>query len=302
MLRFGDFASFMPYYWSVHRLLMLLPPSRLIQSRLESFRESFLDRADYPMPLQNVSGQSKVGRFRSEMSSEALYSHLSKSTYEVTSKIGRAIIVDVHFHWACLYSGLEVSTMGFDWSDNLVWLGLGGGMGAELGLGDTEAFTGVVFGAVYCCDGVDRADPVAVLCFLAADIDAIAGSGLSAFGVDVLDVLAGAFEAGAGSDFAVVVVFTATRGFGSALALDVALVFDAFALVTSVFFACVVALTSFSNAVAAAVAALVGDFFDLVETLALGAFGVGAATAVSFEDSFIAWAFLGRVVDTCRTL
>lgn len=223
--------------------------------------------------------------------------NLSNSKYEVTSKIGSAIIVDVHFHSACLYSGLEVLTLGFELSDALGWPGFEGGMGAEYGLGEMGAPAGVILAVLCCCDGMEGAGLVAVLCFLAADVDVLRSSGVSTFGVDGMEELMVAFEAGGVPDFAVMAVFAVARDFGSAVEFDVAFVFNAFAFVASVFFACVVALTSFSAA-----APLVDIFFVLMGVLALGAFVVDAAAAVSFKESFSAWAFFGRVVETCRTL
>lgn len=154
-------------------------------------------------------------------------------------------------------------------------------MGAELGLGAMGASVGDVFEALYCCDGAERADTGMVLCFLAATDNVVTGSG--ALGVGGIEVFAAAFEVGAGPVFEVVAVFTAARGFDSAVAVDAAFVFDVLAFVASVFFACAVVLPSFSTAVA-----FIEVFFDLVVVLALGALVVGAAATVSFSESFIA--------------
>lgn len=113
-----------------------------------------------------------------------------------------------------------------------------------------------------------------------------------------MEILAVGFvEVGAGEGFVVEVGFTAARVVDSAAALDVVFAFDALVFVPSVFFACVLVLASFS----AEAVALDVVFFVLDEALALAALVTGAATAVSFKDSFIACAFFGRVVETCRT-
>lgn len=137
-----------------------------------------------------------------------------------------------------------------------------------------------------------------MLCFLADDIGGTTGSGVSTLGVEEVELLAVGFEVGAGEDFGFEVDFAAARGVDSATALDVVFAFDALVFVPSVFFACVAVLASFS---AAAVAFAV-VFFVLDGALALGALVAGAATAVSFKASFIACAFFGLVVETCRTL
>lgn len=136
-----------------------------------------------------------------------------------------------------------------------------------------------------------------MLCFLADDVGGTTGSGVSTLGVEV-ETLAVGFEVGAGADFVVEVGFAAARGVDSAAALDVVFAFDALVFVPPVFFACVAVLASFSaEAVALAVV-----FFVLDGALAFGALVAGTATAVSFKASFIACAFFGRVVETCRTL
>lgn len=68
--------------------------------------------------------------------------------------MGSAIIVDVHFHSACLYSGLEVSTLALGLSVDLVCIGFEGGTGVGFAFGDVGAFAGVDLGAACCCDGV----------------------------------------------------------------------------------------------------------------------------------------------------
>lgn len=49
--------------------------------------------------------------------SRGYYVRLSYRKYDVTIKMGSAIIVDTHFRAARLYSGLEGSTFGFDSAD-----------------------------------------------------------------------------------------------------------------------------------------------------------------------------------------
>lgn len=202
--------------------------------------------------------------------------------------MGSATIVDVHFHAARLYSGLEVLTLDLELS------------GAELGVEGPATSDDVGLGAEYCRGGAKRPDSAGALCFLVADTEVMTGSGVLAF-VGGMAVFANGFGgAGAGVDFATAGALAAPRGFGSAAALDVVFTFTAFAFAASVFFACVVVLASFSAAAAVAVA-LVGDFLVLMGPLALETLVVGTAAAVSFKVSFIAWAFFGRVVETCRT-
>lgn len=135
-------------------------------------------------------------------------------------------------------------------------------------------------------------------CFLVADNGGTTGSGVSSAGIGAAEVPVVGFEAAVGEDFVVEVDFTAVRGVDSVAAADVVFVFDALAFVDSVFFACVVVLASFS---AAAVAFAV-VFFALDGALVFVALVAGAVIAVSFNPSFIACAFFGRVVETCRTL
>lgn len=86
--------------------------------------------------------------------------------------------------------------------------------------------------------------------------------------------------------------FVDARGFASAAG---AFVLVARGFAASVFFA---GLATFSaaSAAAAAVVALAEVFRVLGGALALGAFSIGTAAV-----SFMAWAFFGFVVDTCRT-
>lgn len=68
--------------------------------------------------------------------------------------MGSATIVDIHFRSACLYSGLEVSTLGFGLSADLVCIGVEGGTGTEFAFGSMGAFAGVDLRVVCVCDGV----------------------------------------------------------------------------------------------------------------------------------------------------
>lgn len=70
------------------------------------------------------------------------HSHLSKRKYDVTIRIGSAIIVDVHFHAACLYLALEASDGGFDPPEDRGGAGLGDADTLTLGLatGDPAGF------------------------------------------------------------------------------------------------------------------------------------------------------------------
>lgn len=217
--------------------------------------------------------------------------------------MGIATIADVHFQAACLYSGLEAPTLGFKLPGALVWIGLEDGLGAGLGLEDAGKSARPCLGAECCCGCAKRPGSAAALCLLFVDDELTMGSGASTFGMGLTAGFVEAFGAGAGAElgFAAAVVFAAAGGFASAAVPGVALAFAAFAFVASVFFARVAVLTSFSAATAAAVA-LVEDFFVLVVVLALEAFAVGATVAMSLGASFIACAFFGRVVETCRTL
>lgn len=52
-------------------------------------------------------------QLRRDLSVEGIYVRLSYRKYEVTNRMGSAIIVDIHFRAARLYSGLDGSTSRF---------------------------------------------------------------------------------------------------------------------------------------------------------------------------------------------
>lgn len=221
----------------------------------------------------------------------------------MTSKIGRAIIVAVHFRAARLYSGLEVSVLAFGVGPGgEATIGSEAGVGWGPGVGGAGAST-LGAGVESVVRGVEAKRAEAAGFGFAA---AMTGSGASALGASALSALPlGASALGLGavvlvavsgiSAAAIVVSFTTAAFFADAHGFSSAVGgFGLTALVfaASVFFA---VLATFSAAGAAVAVALAEVFRVLAGALAFGALTIGTAVA-----SFIAWAFLGLVVDTCR--
>lgn len=204
----------------------------------------------------------------------------------MTIKIGSAMIAFVHFNAACLYSGLDVSALPFEVLPAF-GIGLEGGAGVGRGLGGGGDWAAGAEARV----GVTRwsredAGVLAAIAGVFAEAEAVAmilaleGKGLATFAV-----------AGAGTGVALTaaVLVAVAFGFSSVTTLE-----GAFALVTLVFAASafLAGLTTLSTAAAVALV-------DAFRVLAGGFFSMGTA-AVSFKVTFMACAFLGRVVETCR--
>lgn len=211
------------------------------------------------------------------------YLRLSKRKYEVTIRIGKAIMVEVHFRAAALYLGLEVSTLG----PKLLGVADGVGLGVE-----TDAAGFGAEGAGCFCEAVTRLGVAAEL-------------GAAAF--DATNSVAFVTDAGAAGAAAALVSGSAAAFVSCGVTTGFVLVFfPAAALAAALgFVAPLLAGVAFASAWPsfAGFLVFVAAFLGFVApAAAFATVSLGGAVTVSLAVSFIAWAFLDRVVETRRTL